>query len=234
MDRSNGRRVLSPPNTRLVRAIHQVSRLLGLVSLGLLMTVGVASAQMEGPIGKYAIDAYFSLPHVPQLPTLAAPYGLDVTDLPAWGRGVCVGGQVYPIAWRAATFGLGATILWSRAQHNPTDVDGTVTGKLATVHYKAVSPQVSVNFGGREGWSYLSGGLGWSWMPISTEAVPTDVTTRRKTINYGGGARWFSRDHVGFSLDFRFYAINPQAQTNVVKPAPRIKVVVVSVGVSLR
>jgi hypothetical protein len=234
MDPSNGYRVSNRSKTPSVRDVEQAWRLLGLVSLGLLMTVGVASAQVEGPIGKYAVDVHFSLPHFPQLAELAEPYGLEATDLPTWGRGVCVGGHVYPIAWRAATIGLGATILWSRAQRNPTDVDGTLTGKLATVQYKAVSPQVSVNFGGREGWSYLSGGLGWSWMPIGTEAVPTDITARRKTINYGGGARWFSREHVGFSLDFRFYAINPQAQTDVVKRAPRMKVVVVSVGVSLK
>ena len=35
------------------------------------------------------------------------------------------------------------------------------------------------------------------------------MSARLKTINYGGGARWFAKAHVAFSFDVRFYAINP-------------------------
>ena len=41
-----------------------------------------------------------------------------------------------------------------------------------------------------------------------------------KTINYGGGARWFTKTHLAFSFDVRFYAINPgtRLQTGYAPP----------------
>src|SRR4029078_13011763 len=91
-------------------------------------------------------------------------------------------------------------------------------GQVTTLHateekFRSVAPQLSFNFGTGRGWSYLSGGLGqstWSLVPADCLPFPTD-TDRLKTINYGGGARWFMKSHVAFSFDVRFYAINPGA-----------------------
>ena len=32
---------------------------------------------------------------------------------------------------------------------------------------------------------------------------------RVETINYGGGARWFIKPRLAFSIDVRFYAVSP-------------------------
>ena len=122
----------------------------------------------------------------------------------------------------------------SRAHSGLTELSGYVTGHVVDVRFTSVAPHVSLNFGKKEGWSYVSGGLGWSWMAITTRAEPIDTTTRRQTMHYGGGARWFSRDHLGFTLDLRFHKIGPQVQTEVVKPAPAMTLFVASVGVTFK
>ena len=99
----------------------------------------------------------------------------------------------------------------------------------------ALSPQVSLNFGKRDGWSYLSGGIGWASLTTEFDDMPfEDPASRPRAINYGGGARWFAKKHLAFSLDLRFYAISPQEAT-VERPAvPRMTVMVFSAGISAR
>jgi hypothetical protein len=56
---------------------------------------------------------------------------------------------------------------------------------------------------------------------------------RIKTINYGGGARWFIKPHVAFSFDVRFYAINPSS-SGAFAASPRTTLVVIGAGVSVK
>jgi hypothetical protein len=201
----------------------------------LLTLAGTTAAQDENAkIPRFAVDVHGSMPRFKQMDSLAAPYGLVATDLPTRGVGLDVGGHVYFLTWRWITFGGGASTLISRAHAGQKKVDDVLVGKDVTVMLKAVSPQVSFNFGKGNGWSYVSGGIGWTWMPITTLAAPEDVVARRKTINYGGGARWFTRDHLAFSFDIRFYAINPQAATELLKQTPRMTLTVLSAGVSFK
>ena len=82
--------------------------------------------------------------------------------------------------------------------------------------FAAISPQVSFNFGARDGWSYISGGIGWSTFTAERQDEPLpDPESRIKTINYGGGARWFAKKHLAVSMDLRFYAVNPQLPTSL-------------------
>ena len=84
-----------------------------------------------------------------------------------------------------------------------------VTTRLTTL-----VPQVSMNFGHSLGWSYLSAGLGRS--KVESEAALTGAATTFtprdsgwvKTINYGGGARWFINDHLGVGFDVRWYKLS--------------------------
>jgi hypothetical protein len=101
--------------------------------------------------------------------------------------------------------------------------------------FAAVSPQLSFNFGASEGWSYISGGLGWSTFDVRLEqSAPGDSEPRRKTINYGGGARWFTRQHVALSIDLRWYAVSPQLATAGSPALPRMTVMVFSVGAGFK
>ena len=81
-----------------------------------------------------------------------------------------------------------------------------------------------------------SGGLGqstWSVIPAGRAPLPSDLA-RLKTINYGGGARWFSKTHVAFSFDVRFYAINPGPASIDFPGSPRTTMLVIGAGVSLK
>ena len=122
--------------------------------------------------------------------------------------------------------------------------DGAVTpsrsaafaGLGATEQFTSFAPQVSFNFGSGNGWSYLSGGLGlsvWSIVPGTEQATPADEA-QLKTINYGGGGRWFAKKHVAFTFDVRFYAINPGIPNGGLGLSPRTTLVVIGTGVSVR
>ena len=205
-----------------------------LVCLAWVMAAGVASAQLDEPIGRFAVDVRLTLPHFKQLPELGVWYGVDEQDLPTWGKGVEAGAHFYPLAWRWITFGVGGSVQISRAHSGLTELDGYVTGHVVDARFTSVAPHVSLNFGKNDGWSYLSGGLGWSWITITTRAEPIDTTTRRQTIHYGGGGRWYFSDHLGVTIDLRFHKVSPQLPTEVVKPVPAMTVFVASVGFTVK
>ena len=100
----------------------------------------------------------------------------------------------------------------------------------------AIAPQLSFNFGSSTGWSYLSAGIGGArWSIVPDGALPTLADEERlKTINYGGGARWFARKHLAFTFDVRFYAINPGTPQFGLPGSPRTRLLVVGAGASVR
>jgi hypothetical protein len=205
-----------------------------LLALPLTLWPGSAVAQQEAKIGPWAVDAHASLPNLKPTAEVAAPYGLAKADLPSRGLGLDIAAHWYPLSWRAVALGVGVGMHRSRGHQSPTEVDGTVSGADTTVRFTALSPQISVNFGSGAGWSYLSGGLGSATYAVMTSALPGVETSRRKAINVGGGARWFSRNHLAFSLDFRAYLIDPQAATDLVLQQPHMRLAVLSAGVSLK
>ena len=73
--------------------------------------------------------------------------------------------------------------------------------------------------------------VGCSRRPATARAPDVE---RLKTIDYGGGARWFAKRHLAFSFDVRFYAINPSTPVNGLPPSPRTRLFVVGAGVSIK
>jgi hypothetical protein len=110
-----------------------------------------------------------------------------------------------------------------------------VTTKITTL-----APQVSLNFGHSLGWSYLSAGLGQS--RVKGEATPTTGTTtftpsdsgHVKTINFGGGARWFMKDRLGFGFDLRWYKLSLVPATDTHPGAGRASLFAAGAGVVLK
>jgi len=143
--------------------------------------------------------------------------------------------HIYPFRWRAITFGIGGEVAGSRSRFTPPD-DSSVDLQSTEEKFLSAAPQLSFNFGNGHGWSYLSGGIGvsqWSLIPDGREPYPGD-TERLKTINYGGGARWFPRRHLAFSFDVRFYAINPGTGYLGHPGSPRTTLLIIGAGVSLK
>ena len=134
--------------------------------------------------------------------------------------------------------GIGANVVFAGGSRtlDVTAADGTVT-KSPTVrrHFRSVSPEISINFGHRNGWSYISGGFfGRSKLYVDREDDPAADPPYRKTLNYGGGARWFTNDRVAFSVDFRWYSVAEQPATLGLIAQPRTTLLVLSGGISIK
>ena len=208
----------------------------------LLMWAAPAAAQADEPIPYFAVDARASLAFYGQSDEIASSLAVVRTTLPSRGIGFEAGAHVYPFRFRAITFGFGGSIHASGAENTPATPEGQ-TGSAAPppvrTTFRAFNPQLSFNFGKREGWSYVSGGIGSTTLTIEkivANAAPTvDVEGRRaKTINYGGGARWFTNDHLAFTVDVRFYAISPLSASATAPARPRMTLVVLNVGASFK
>jgi hypothetical protein len=188
------------------------------------------------PIGRYVADLRFSFPKFKQDPNVASSIGVATEDLPTRGFGLVVGAHVYPLRLGIVTIGLGGEI--SKATRGRTTNTGTDTAPVEVgvdTRFSAVSPQISFNFGARDGWSYISGGIGWSKYTTENRAHPLpDAESATKTINYGGGARWFARKHLAFGFDVRFYAVNPQLATATRPGFPRMTLLSLCGGISVR
>ena len=110
-----------------------------------------------------------------------------------------------------------------------------IEGVPVTSRFAALSPQISFNFGHRNGWSYVGGGLGTSWLNV----YPQQPTT---PLQRGGphpqlrrrGARWFLTPNVALSLDLRFFAISPIEQLVEQPGSPRQTLMAANIGVSVR
>jgi hypothetical protein len=109
--------------------------------------------------------------------------------------------------------------------------------------FTTIAPQVSLNFGTADGWSYISGGVGLgsvdtrSIPPAGTNPAPDIPTTLSSgsvmAINMGGGARWFLTPHMAFGFDLRFHRLSPNG--GVPAPGtPRATLFTAAAGLSLR
>lgn len=188
------------------------------------------------PIGRFAADVRVAFPKFKQFPTVATALGVDPTNLPAREIGFVVGAHWYPARMGAVTFGLGGEIMKAGGSKalDPT-TEGGAPSPTVNTRFSALSPQISLNFGTRDGYSYISGGLGWSTFTVERADAPLpDQLSKSKTINYGGGARWFAKPHVAFSADLRFYAVNPQEATAARPGYPRMTLIVMSGGIAFR
>jgi Outer membrane protein beta-barrel domain len=212
----------------------------GWLLLAMLSAVGDAAAQPLGPIGKFVVDARGSFARFKEDVAVADGIDVDAENLPTRGLGIAAGAHWYPLRYSKITFGLGGEILLARDRRTVTTTSTTTPptvteGPTVTTRLSAIAPQLSFNFGHGQGWSYISGGIGWARITSEVESAPFNETAARtRAINYGGGARWFTGPHLAFTFDVRFYAISPRTATATLPSYPRTKVLVIGAGVSLK
>lgn len=207
------------------------------IALAALWTAGAtaARAQTAEPVGKFVADVHGVLARYDQPNHVAAQLGVAGTSLPGTGPGVGFGAHVYPLRWRNITVGMGVSGVWSRGRQTPTDPDGEATGPTVETTLAALAPQASLNFGTRNGWSYISGGVGPATYTMRLAASPTASSVPRvRAINFGAGARWFAKQHVAFSFDLRWYALDAQAATAETPERSRTTRMVFSAGISVK
>jgi hypothetical protein len=188
------------------------------------------------PIGRFAADVRTTFPKFKQDPLIATGIGVTTANLPVRAYGLVIGAHFYPARIGVVTLGLGGEMVVARRSRTLESAsDAAESGPTVNSRFTALSPQVSFNFGAREGWSYISGGIGTSKFTAERQDAPLPPQeSGSKTINYGGGARWFSKKHLAFSVDLRFYAINPQLTTSTRPATPRMTLWAFSVGMAFK
>jgi hypothetical protein len=226
--------------TSTIRAVGMRPLVACTAALVVLCAASPVRAQDPPPrIGPFVLDLHASVPQFPSNDEqLADSREMVVSELPGSGLGIQGGAHLYLLKIKAVTFGIGAEFAAGRARQTPaTSTTSTPALRPSEERFSTFSPQLSLNFGSGRGWSYLSGGIGvsnWALVPEG-RAVSEADSEPLKTINYGGGARWFIKRHLAFSLDVRFYAINPG--TPYKPPAsgsPRTTLMIIGAGISLK
>jgi hypothetical protein len=197
-----------------------------------------AAAQQKEPIGPFAIDVRGAFGRHKAEPSVATELGVQPANLPTRTLGIVAGAHVYPLRSRRVTLGIGGNMVITRGSKSLETVEeGDVPedGPAVRRHFTTFSPEISLNFGHRNGWSYISGGmLGRSKLYVEREDSPVASAPYRSTINYGGGARWFIRDHVALSVDFRWYSVAEQAAEPGIVAQPGTTLLILSGGIAFK
>ena len=187
----------------------------------------------ERPVRGIVIDARGSFGGYGLRPATATALSVTTADLPSPGLGFSAGAHVLlPLGARVA-LGAGGEMMLTRRSRQKTDATGEPAGPLIKTRAYSLSPQVSLNFGRANGWSYVSGGMGSVSYETWDDAGERPERPLRG-INYGGGARWFSSAHVAFSIDLRFYRMPLAAATSTAPERPAQRLIVISAGISLK
>jgi hypothetical protein len=192
----------------------------------LIASSAAAQSPNPGPPGPYVIDvrgvtsgvpssgALYPIPSSPTQPPSNEPSSTPTSTttliVPSRGFGGEAGAHVYPLGLGPARLGIGASVVYARA----TAPDTVLTMQM-------IVPQLSFNFGTSNGWSYLSAGAG----PVR---IRTTRTFNTRSINAGGGARWFLNNHMAIGFDIRMHKLAARGAL------PQTTLVSASVGLSLK
>jgi hypothetical protein len=209
-----------------------------LLGLALLFPAS-ALAQPKEPIGRFAADIRGAFARHKAEPSVATDLEVDAGNLPTKSFGLVGGAHVYPLRLgKSVALGVGANAAFTRGSKaiETDNTDGTTTtGPTVRRHFRTISPEISLNFGHKNGWSYISGGMfGRSTLYLDRADAPASDAPTRATINYGGGARWFASAHVAFSVDFRWYSVNEMPAQPGLVAQPRTTLLVLSGGIALK
>jgi opacity protein-like surface antigen len=215
-----------------------------MLAAAMIGAASVVSAQQKEPLPRAVADLRAASAGLPTGIgwTPAVPEG---TLIPGRGLGLDAGAHVYFARFKLGAIGVGSTVLLARGKAAPPEAEtssSTPVTALPAVSTKltAIVPQVSFNFGHRLGWSYISGGLGRTRVtsrvaePLAGSPVAPAESGWARTINYGGGARWFINDHLAVNLDLRWYKIARVEATPTTGALPKQSLVTAGAGISIK
>jgi hypothetical protein len=197
-----------------------------------------AFAQSRDPLPVFAADLRGAFVLLKQDEVTSSSLGISLEDLATRGLGIVAGAHVYPLRGQKVAFGLGGELFLARGKRQNFEEgeegeEDVPEGPEVKRQVQSVSAQISLNFGRRNGWSYLTAGIG----PMSFDTYVKGTLPdgpKMLTQNFGFGARWFTRDHIAFNVDMRFYLTQPSNPTGVVGGRERRALTVMSAGVSLK
>ena len=202
-------------------------------------------AQSPERLPWFTIDAHAATVGLPQAEGWVPAVSAD-TPLPGRNWGLSTGATVYPFRLGLVTFGAGASVIVGKGSGESLTIT-TGSGSTATtrttpvVHTGITSlvPQLSINFGRKLGWSYLSAGIGVSKVTSRADAVGSTPAIEmpeawNSALNFGGGARWFMKPHLGAGFDVRFVKLGSRSATATLPAARRTQVWNISAGISIQ
>jgi len=197
-----------------------------------------AAAQQDQPIGLFVADFRGVYGRHKVEPSVASDLGVESGNLPARSWGVAGGAHIYFWHTKHITLGAGAETVWARGSRTPdiANADGTTSpGVTVRRHFSTIVPELSLNFGHRNGWSYISGGMfGTSTAYLDRGDLPASDVPHRSTLAYGGGARWFANDRIAFAVDFHWYSVAEMPVGPTWVGEPRTTLLILSGGISIK
>jgi hypothetical protein len=193
-----------------------------------------AFAQEPKPLPLFIVDVRGAYASIGRDTTTAKDLEVDANQLPGSGFAFSGGAHLYPYRRHGFAIGVGAEAMSTHTTRlGSVSTNGVVTQELKR-RLSGVAGVVSLNFGGRDGWSYLSGGVG----PLRFETTSSEIAHGSApyvmTQNAGGGARWFITRHLAAGFDVRFYLTRPAGTGVDLAGRNRLNVRVIALGITLR
>jgi hypothetical protein len=210
------------------------------------LTAAPAFAQTNERLPWFAIDLHGASVGLPTAEGWIPLPVIGDTPLPGRGFGVSGAATVYPFKLGIFTFGFGISVTRGNGTGEAlTITTGSGASAVTTVTpifrtgILNILPQVSINFGHKLGWSYLSAGVGPTRVNASADATATIPAmtlpdTWNQALNFGGGARWFMRPHLGAGFDVRFVKLGSRAASGDIPAARRTQMITFSAGISIQ
>lgn len=217
--------------------------LLPLAFFLIVSTPGRAAAQQPETIPRIVADLRVTLAGLPTGPGRTPTVALN-DQVPSRALGIEAGAHVSMAHLDALTVGLGVTFFSARstATTAPAAAPAAISrpSQEVSTRLTILAPQLSLNFGHRLGWSYVSGGLGGT--KVSSEArvaaapgPPREIRGEwSRSLNVGGGARWFINDRLGVSFDLRWHRLGGIDASAVRAAAPADSLLCIGVGLSFQ
>jgi len=211
------------------------STILAVVTLtGIALIPSPAIAQDKKPLPFVVFDLRGARTSLGNDDTTASDLNVLGEQLPGKGFALSGGVHTYPFRRHGFAIGLGVEGILTRASAKDVlDKSGVVIPEVSR-SLSGVAGILSLNFGGRDGWSYLSGGVGPLRFETISSEIPHGEAPTNLTQNFGGGARWFVKPHMAVGFDVRLYLTRPEVTTTESAGRDRMNVVVIAVGITLR
>jgi hypothetical protein len=185
------------------------------------------------PLPWFVIDLRGGFASLGSDTTTSAALGVASDDMPSRAKTIIAGAHVFLFRRGGFKLGVGAEAIRGVTSNQRQDAAGEGTGPIIRRRLEGLSGQLSLNFGKGKGWSYITAGGG----PMKFESYLDDAKPTRAgttTLNYGGGARWFARGHLAFTVDLRFYLTRPAPAEFDAPPRVRKRVTLLSAGISFK
>jgi hypothetical protein len=211
----------------------------------ILLTAAPALAQTRERLPWFVVDVHAATVGLPQAEGWVPDVSADA-DFPGRNWGLSGGATIYPFKAGLFTFGIGASVITGKGRGESvaltTGSGATAITRVTPVVHTAITslvPQLSINFGHKLGWSYVSGGVGRSRITSFSDAVGSVAGIEapeawNQALNFGGGARWFMKPHLGASFDVRFVKMGSRSATDTLPAAKRTQLWNISAGISLQ